>query len=212
MQSPRAVPLAVEGGVDGSASRGGRAGEPEGRPRMSGPEGVAACVWPEVGAGWLICVHPACVGGRPRSEAQPLAAAAERAGLWKGLQESRGPLSRPCVTDLPLSFRPWVRVTGVTLRFMASREQSFSSAAPGVGGARGVRAAGPGMRRRRRGALPGRGPRGPSVAPRLRPVGTGASRGEGAATRILADGKIRRREGRHVPCSSYVLFLKYGFQ
>lgn len=93
-------PLAVEGGVDGSASRGGRAGEPEGRPRMSGPEGVAACVWPEVGAGWLICVQPACVGGRPRSEAQPLAAAAERAGLWKGLQESRGPLSRPCVTDL----------------------------------------------------------------------------------------------------------------
>lgn len=105
LQVLRAVPACgphslVEGGVDGSASRGRRAGEPEGRPRMSGPEGVAACVWPEVGAGWLICVQPACVGGRPRSEAQPLAAAAERAGPWKGLQEGRGPLSRPCVTDL----------------------------------------------------------------------------------------------------------------
>lgn len=37
----------------------------------------------------------------------------------------------------PLSFRPWVRVTGTTLRFMASREQSFSSGCSGRWGSEG---------------------------------------------------------------------------
>lgn len=37
----------------------------------------------------------------------------------------------------PLSFRPWVRVTGATLRFMASREQSFSSGCSGRWGSEG---------------------------------------------------------------------------